>query len=495
MQVSIEEVFVIAALLLIASIVASKVAVRTGIPALLLFVFLGILMGVEGVGGILLDDAYLVQSVGVAALVFILFSGGLSTEWESIRPVIREGVLLSTVGVIVTALSVGWFMNTFFGFSWEGGILLGAIMASTDAAAVFSVLRGSDVHLKGRLSQTLELESGSNDPMAVFLSFGMIGLMTGTTDSALELVPMFFIQMGVGAGLGYALGRLTLVALNRIRLEYDGLYPVLSVSLVMLTYGATTTLGGNGFLAVYIAGVTLGRETFIHKESLNNFHDGLAWLMQIAMFLTLGLKILPSNLIDVAGTGIVVALFLIFIARPLSVFIAAIPTNMTVRERVFISWVGLRGAAPIILATFPLLAGIETPVPIFELVFFVVLTSVLLQGTLIIPAAKWLKLYDADYKDRPSLLAQMMQQTSLNRCMLEITVPYDSTTVGKRIIDLDLPHASLVMLISRADEVIAPRGGTVLEADDRLLIVAGPKSHLAIHQSVTGDSSVLPDSA
>ena len=468
---SIELLFVALAVFLLLAILGSKAATKTGVPVLLLFLLLGMMAGSDGLGGIQFDNPWLAQSVGVVALAFILFSGGLDTPWQDVRPVLKEGLALSTLGVTLTALCVGWFAATFLGFTLQEGILLGAIIASTDAAAVFSVLNSKSVRLKGRLKELLELESGSNDPMAVFLTIGMLQLIANPGQSPLTLIPMFILQMGLGALIGYGVGRGAVWLINRLRLEYDGLYPVLSFALVLVTYGATTLIGGNGFLAVYLAGLVMAQQEFVHKRSLIQFHDGLAWLMQIIMFVTLGLQVYPSRLPDVALAGLYVAIFLIVLARPLSVFLALAPTKLSVREKVFVSWVGLRGAAPIVLATFPLLAGVAEADTIFHLVFFIVLTSVLLQGTLIVPAAKWLKVYDAT-PPRPSPLAYVMRDQTIANDLAEIHVGAGTPAVGKQIVDLHLPPDVLIVLIGRGGDMIVPRGSTVIEEDDTVLVMA-----------------------
>lgn len=477
---SIELLFVALAAFLLLAIFGSKAAVKTGVPVLLLFLALGMLAGSDGVGGYYFDNPWLAQSVGVVALVFILFSGGLNTPWADVRPVLRQGLALSTLGVTLTALCVGWFAATFLGFTLFEGILLGAIIASTDAAAVFAVLNGKSVRLTGRLKELLELESGSNDPMAVFLTVAMLQLIANPGQSPFSLVPMFVLQMGLGALFGLATGRAAVWLINRLRLEYDGLYPVLSFALVLVTYGVTALVGGNGFLAVYLAGLIMARGDFVHKRSLVQFHDGLAWLMQIVMFVTLGLQVFPSQLPSVALSGLYIAAFLIFFARPLSVFLALAPTRLSVREKAFISWVGLRGAAPIVLATFPVLAGVGQAGTIFNLVFFIVLTSVLLQGTLIVPMARWLHVYDQT-PPRPSPLAYVMRDRTIGNDLAEIHVPATAPAVGKQIVDLHLPADVLIVLIGRGGDMIVPRGATVIEAGDTLLVMSQPGSGDRIH--------------
>jgi potassium/hydrogen antiporter len=481
MEISLHFIFVATAILLVTSVVASKLAVRIGVPALVLFILVGMGFGSEGFGGIHFDNPQLTQSVGVTALVFILFAGGLEVKWEIIRPALKEGILLATIGVAITTASIAWFAHTFFGFNWVGSVLLGATIAPTDAAAVFSVLTGNQTNLKGKLQAILELESGFNDPMAIFLTLGMIHLATDPSLRIIDLIPSFFIEMALGLLIGIVLGRVMLFVINRIRLEYTGLYPVLTISFVLLTYGLSTLVHGNGFLAVYVAGLVLGRSNFLHKTSLRDFHDGLAWLMQIVMFLVLGLQVFPSRLIPIAGSGTILAIFLVFIARPLSVFIALMPTRQTLREKLFISWVGLRGAAPIILATFSLLNNILLPLPIFELVFFVVMVSVLLQGTTIIPVARWLGVYDADGQ-QASLLAQ---GAVIRDHMIEVTIPPEAGIVNKRILDLKLPDATLIVVIHRNSRVLIPQGSTTIQPGDHIVVLSAPESHEQIHDLLT----------
>jgi potassium/hydrogen antiporter len=468
---TIEQIFVSIAIFLILSIIASKVAVRIGVPALLLFLLLGMLAGGEGIGRIEFDNAWLTQAVGVTALALILFSGGLDTSWRKVRPVLTPALLLSTVGVSITALAVGLFAVVLLQFSLVEGVLLGAIIASTDAAAVFAVLRGKSVQLKGHMTPLLELESGSNDPMAVFLTLGMTQLVANPETSPATLIPLFFVQMGVGLVAGVASGRGMAMVLNRIRLDYDGLYPVLSLTLALLTYGITTVLSGNGFLAVYVAGLVLSQQDFVHRRSLVSFHDGLAWLMQIMMFVTLGLQVFVSRLAAVALPGLIVALFLILVARPLSVFVALAFSRFQIREKLFVSWVGLRGAAPIVMATFPLLAGIERADTIFHLVFFIVLTSVLLQGTLIVQMAKWLGIYNDNPSTRQSPLAFVMNDGVISNNLIEIGVSEDAPAVGSQIVDLHLPDDVLIVLIGRGGDLVVPRGDTIITAGDEVLFL------------------------
>jgi cell volume regulation protein A len=470
-MISVEYIFVGAAVLLLLSIIASKTSGRVGVPALLFFLIIGMLAGSEGPGGIHFDDPWLAQSLGVLALAFILFSGGLDTDWRIVKPVLWKGIALSTLGVLGTACLVGWFSATLLNLSLFEGLLLGAIVSSTDAAAVFSIMRSKKVSLKGSLKPLLELESGSNDPMAVFLTIGFIHLLTHADASMVDLVPMFFSQMVLGAALGYGIGRGAVFVTNHLRLEYEGLYSVFTLTLVLLTYGVAVSLGGNGFLAVYLAGLVMGNSDFVHKRSIMRFHDGLAWLMQIAMFLTLGLLVFPSRLIPIAGVGLLVSLFLMFVARPISVMAILLLAKMSFREKTMVSWVGLRGAVPIVLATFPLLANLPNAGMIFDIVFFIVLSSVLLQGTSIPMMARWLRV-DAPLRPKPQLPIEIGPSCNLKNELVEITIPPNSAVVGKQIVELGLPPGTLIVLISRNGECFAPGGGTVLARNDAVLLLA-----------------------
>jgi cell volume regulation protein A len=485
--VLIEQWMAVAAVLLLAGILASKLSSRLGIPALLLFLVIGMLAGSDGPGGIWFDNASLAQSLGVVALALILFAGGLQTNWEQVREVLWRGISLSTAGVLLTAALVAWFTSVVLGFSLLEGLLLGAIVSSTDAAAVFAVLRAQRKGLQGRLQPLLEFESGSNDPMAVFLTVAFTSLLAHAQTSAVALLPMFFQQMAVGALAGYLGGRLGLALVNRIQIDAEGLYPVMTLSLALLTYGVTARLGGSGFLAVYLAGLVMGRSDFIHKRSLVRFHDGLAWLMQIAMFLTLGLLVFPSRLPGVAGRAILVALFLMLVARPLSVFASLSFARLGMRPKLLVSWVGLRGAVPIILATFPLVAGLPEAEVYFNLVFFVVLTSVLVQGTTIPLAARWLRL-EVPAPKKSSWPLEFAPATRTESELIEFTVREGSPGDNRKVLELRLPRSALAVLISRGDNYIVPRGGTVLMAGDEVLVLAEQSDIATVRALLEGGS-------
>jgi cell volume regulation protein A len=440
------------------------------------------LAGSDGPGGIYFDNALIAQGIGVVALAIILYSGGLDTNWESIRPVLKAGTALALLGVLATALIVGIAAYFLLDFSLLEGLLLGAIVSSTDAAAVFSILRARGVSLRGRLQPLLELESGSNDPMAVFLTIGIIQLLVNPNLQPLQLLPDFFVQMGIGALVGIAVGWLSFHLINRIQLGFDGLYPVLALTIALLTYGLAGSLGGSGFLAVYLAGLILGNQEFIHRRSLLRFFDGMAWLMQITMFLTLGLLVFPSQLPAVAVPGTLIALILMFVARPLGVLFSLSLTRLGIHEKALIAWVGLRGAAPIVLATFPLLAGISRSDTLFNLVFFVVLTSVLLQGPSIPLVARWLGVAGPVKSGRSDPI-EPGPAGGFHRQLRELIVLPGSPFEGKRIVELGLPEEFLVVLIDRDEDFVVPSGGSEIQSGDRLLVISGEDAFQQVRRS------------
>lgn len=467
---SIEYPLLAGSVLLLLSLFAIKIFGRFSIPALALFLGIGMLAGSEGIGGIYFDNAFLAKSFGVVTLSFILFSGGLDTQFATIRTVIGRGLLLSTLGVFLTAIIVGVFAVWLLNLTLPEGLLMGAIVSSTDAAAVFSVLRSRNISLKHPLKPLLEFESGSNDPMAVFLTIGFIEWIQNPGMEWSHFGVMFVKQMGFGFIAGVAAAWLTAYLVNRIKLEYEGLYPVLTVSLIIFTYSLTESIGGNGFLAVYLAGLGLARREFFFKKTLMRFHEGLAWLMQIGMFLTLGLLVFPSHLAPVAVPGLVIAAVLFFLARPLSVMLCLSFSKMSFRQRHMVSWIGLRGAAPIVLATFPLLAGIGKAETIFNIVFFVVLLSVLVQGTSIPFVAKLLKV-NAPLERRNRIPIEFEHSDALDADLLEFIVPYEGKIVGQSVAELNLPADSLAVLVCRGDRFIVAKGSTGLDPGDVVMIL------------------------
>ncbi len=476
----IELVMLIAAGLVLLSVIATRTSSRLGVPALLLFLGIGMLAGSDGPGRIAFTDFRLTQTIGVIALAYILFSGGLDTDWRAIRPVLAQGLVLANIGVVLSAVLLCGFAVLALNLDWRTGLLLGAIVSSTDAAAVFSVLRERGVNLKHNLEPLIELESGSNDPIAVFLTIGLVDLITTPGATLFNLVPSFIIQMALGAAGGVLFGWLTVFTVNRIRLQQEGLYVVLTLAATMLTYAATAMVNGNGFLAVYIAGIVVGNRNIVHKRSILRFHDGIAWLMQIAMFLTLGLLVFPSQLLAVAPVGLLVALFLVFVARPLSVIGSLIWFRRSLRELLMVSWAGLRGAVPIILATFPLTGDVPGAATIFNVVFFVVLVSVLLQGMTINLVARWLGVNT----DQPRSVDSRtyVPDVRLNSRLFEAIVPEDSSLVGSSLLELGLPRGVLVVQIQRDGVAIIPNGSTVLRPGDHLLVLATPETQSALEQ-------------
>lgn len=478
---SIEYILIGTTVLLILCILASKASSRFGVPSLLIFLIVGMLAGSDGFGGIHFDDPVLAQAIGVVALSFILFSGGLDTSWESIRPVLWRGVALSTAGVLLTALLVGWFSTLVLDISLKEGLLLGAIVSSTDAAAVFSILRSRNVSLRRPLKPLLELESGSNDPMAVFLAMGMIKLIITPGFTIASMVPLFLWQASVGALAGFLMGKTVTYTVNRLQLEFEGLYPVLTLSFVLLTYGASSAIGGNGFLSVYIAGLVMGNSEFLKKKSILNFHDGLAWLMQIAMFLALGLLVYPTRLVPIAGVGLLISAFLIFVARPVGVFLTLWLFRTPLRDKVLVSWVGLRGAVPIVLATFPFMAGMGAADLIFNIVFFIVLTSALAQGSTIPLVASLLKVAEPL---APESFQRIAEQLKGELTPLELLA--GSPVIGKKVVDAGLPKGALIAFVWRQDRFMVPDGRTVLQEGDKLFVLTDRTSFERIRAVVDG---------
>lgn len=470
MNLTIENILLIGSLLLLVSIIAGKTSYKFGVPTLILFLAIGMIAGSDGLG-IYFDDPKIAQFIGIVSLNLILFSGGLDTDWISTKPILWQGVSLSSLGVLLTAVTLGIFVWTITDFTIYEGLLLGAIVSSTDAAAVFSILRSNRLALKSKLRPTLEFESGSNDPMAYVLTIAFLGLVVNQEKSFVSVIPLFLQQMIIGGLAGYLFGKVSTYIINKIKLDFEGLYPVLVIALMFITFSVTDFIGGNGFLAIYLCAVYLGNQDFIHKKSVLKVFDGLAWLMQIVLFLTLGLLVYPTQIVPVIGIGILVSLFLIFIARPFSVFVSLIPFRMRLRRRIYISWIGLRGAVPIVFATYPLIAGIEKANMIFNIVFFISVTSVLIQGTTLSVIAKWLHVALPE-KVKPKSSVELFLSDRAKTVMAEIEIPDDGFAVGKEIVELHFPKTSLIAVINRDGKFITPSGSTVIEANDVLIVIA-----------------------
>lgn len=474
MHLTIENIILVGSILLLISIVAGKTSYRFGVPTLIFFLGVGMLAGEDGIGGIAFDDPQIAQMIGVVALNFILFSGGLDTDWKAVRPILKEGIVLSSLGVLLTAFSLGGFVYYVTDFTLYESLLLGSIVSSTDAAAVFSILRSKNLALRTNLRPTLELESGSNDPMAYVLTILFLGLVVNEDQSIISVIPVFFQQMILGGIAGFVFGRLSKIIINRINLSFEGLYPVLVIALMFITFSVTDFFGGNGFLAIYICGLYLGNKYIIHKKTILKMYDGLAWLMQIVLFLTLGLLVLPSQIVPVIGIGIVISLFLMLVARPLSVFISLVFFKMKMRRRIYISWVGLRGAVPIVFATYPLLAGIEKANMIFNIVFFIALTSLLVQGTTLGIVAKWLNVSLPSQEKKLTPSEEFVTEYPRTE-MREIGIGNTNKSVGKMIVELEFPEHAIIAMIRRNDKYITPNGSTVLEPDDVLVVLSDSK--------------------
>ena len=455
-----------AGILLLISVFASKTSTRYGIPVLLIFIIIGMLSGEDGPGGILFDSHHVTQVLGTVALIYILFSGGLSTEPDAVRPIWREGVALSIFGVIISTGIMAIIIHFTLNWDWPSSALLSATFSSTDASAVFGILKTQKLQLRPKIEALIELESGSNDPMAVFITLSLIQLILNPGDFVgMELLKNFFIQMSLGGLAGWFLGKGVVYLINWLDLEFEGLYPVLTIAGVMCIYSITEFGGGNGFLSVYIAGLAMAGEKFFSKKSLIVFHDGLGWLMQVAMFLTLGLLVSPKAIGPIMGTGLLLSFGLLIIARPLSTFICLIGFKYSLREILFVSWGGLRGAVPIILATYLLVSGVPGSKTIFNLVFFIVIMSMIIQGTTLGRMAKWLKVQE---HYRPNRLLPFKSR-SPHRDFVEFEVKEGSPLLGKTILELNFPMSFLIVLIHRDENDFMPRGNTQIELYDRLV--------------------------
>lgn len=466
---SINAMMFLAGVLLLLGIASSKFSARLGMPVLVLFLAVGMLAGSEGLGGIAFEDYGFANSVGSVALALILFDGGLRTSLGSVRSAWKPALSLSTVGVLLTSALTGLAAAWVLEVPLLHGMLLGGIVGSTDAAAVFSVLRTSGLRLPERLTATLEVESGSNDPMAIFLTLGLIGVITGTAGSAGSLALLFLLQFGIGALAGVGVGRVAAWAVNRINLDYPGLYPLLAMSFGLLAFGLAAVLQGSGFLAVYLAGIVLGNSSIVFRRGIFLFHDAAAWLGQIVLFVMLGLLSFPSRLLAVAGEGFLIALVLILVARPFAVAASAFPFRFRPRELAFLSWVGLKGAVPITLATFPLMAGVPGSEVIFNAVFFVVLVSAVTQGWSLPVVARWLKLgRPAD--PAPPLSVEINALRHVDGEIVDYTVAPSARVAGQLLRDLALPDGVVVTLVLRGTEVIMPRGATALRPGDHVFV-------------------------
>jgi potassium/hydrogen antiporter len=483
---SVFTVLLAVSLLLIVSVLASRISAVAGIPSLLVFLAIGMLAGSEGPGGIEYSNYPLSLAIGSVSLAFIIFDGGMRTPWRSVRPVLAIGISLASVGVLVTAFATGLFARFALGLGWIESFLLGAIVSSTDAAAVFAVLRARNLSLRGRVRRVLEFEAGSNDPMAVLLTVGVLAYAQAPEAGAMALARLFLLQAALGFLGGWLGGKAMVWMINNASIEHEGLYSVLLFGFVLLLFGATSSAGGSGFLAVYVGGLLVGNADLLHKSSLLKFHDGIAWIAQILLFLTLGLLVFPSHLPPMWLEGLLLALFLTFVARPLCVLVAAPSPRLHWKDRLFISWVGLRGAAPIILATLPWSAGLPNAQYYFNLVFFVVLISVLLQGTSITLLAKVLRLVEPLPAEPPEGVGGLLPAGFI---AVELHVLEDAPAYSRRLFQLGLPSGVVLTSIERDGRYLVPSGDTLFRKGDRVRALARP-SNLAPLRRTFGEARV-----
>lgn len=458
-------------LLLVGAILAGSAVValgaaRVGVPSLVAFLALGMLLGSDGPGGIYFDDAELARTVGVAGLAAILYEGGLSTSWRRVRRVAVPAALLSTVGVVATAVLTGAAAHYLFDLSWLEAVLLGAVVSSTDAAAVFATLRYTSI--RRRLARTLEAETGGNDPVAIALTIGLIDWVQKPTFALADLVLLCLRQLGLGLLVGIALAASATWVFSRLPESIGAFAPVLSVAAGALSFGAADVIGGSGFLAVYIVGLAVGSTPSRYRRQLVAFHEGLAFLAQVTMFVVLGLLVFPSDLPAVALSGLGLAALLAVVIRPVAVWIATAATRFTARERALLGWAGLRGAVPIVLATFVLSSEIRNAETIFNAVFFIVVVSALLQGTTLEWIATRLRVVDP----RPAVAAAPLEVDALGALeLVEFDVAGDHAIAGAAVRELGLPRSALIAVVARGRDTIPPRGGTVIEPGDRLFVL------------------------
>ena len=483
--ITIESIILTGSLLLLISIFAGKTGYRFGVPTLVLFLTVGMIFGVDGVG-LNFSSPRAAQFVGVIALNIILFSGGMDTKFLDIKPVIIQGIILSTMGVLLTAVITGLFIYlltqhvlTAISFSLLEALLLASVMSSTDSASVFAILGARGLVLKQRLRPLLELESGSNDPMAYLLTITFIQWILMGEGALWAVAGTFVLQLTIGAALGYALGWLAVKLINKINIDNESLYPVLMLTILFIVFSVTDLARGNGYLAVYISGLVVGNSKFIHKKTSKKFMDGMTWLFQIVMFLTLGLFVNPAELLHIFGIGLAIGLFMIFISRPIAVWMCLAPfRKMTIKAKNCVAWVGLRGAAPILFATYPLTSGIEYGGEIFNIVFFVTLVSLIIQGTTVPVVARMLGLADVNKPESKWSSFEFELSDEIKSNVSEIIVTKKHLVHGHRIMDMPIPENTLVVMVKRDEHYFVPTGSTELEPDDELLIISDNEQSL-----------------
>ena len=486
MTISTEFMLLIGSVLFFISMLVGKAGHKFGVPVLLLFLLVGMIFGSDGLG-LQFENIQVAQTIGTICLCIILFSGGLDTRFEEVRPIIAPGVLLATLGVMLTALICGvftwWMCGHWFpsmGMGLLTAFLLSSTFSSTDSASVFGILRSKGLTLKNNLRPLLELESGSNDPMAYMLTIMFIDIFkSGEDPNYIMVIFNVVLQLVIGAFLGYLLGKLGVIVINKIKMDNTSLYPILLLILGVFIFAVTYYLKGNGYLAVYIAGLVIGNSKFVHKRTSMNFMDGFAWMSQILLFLTLGLLVNPHELVEVAVPALIISAFLILFARPVSVFLSLIPfKSVYFKDKLFISWVGLRGAVPIIFAILPLAAGIPGSRMIFNIVFVITIVSLLVQGTTLPLVAKWLGLSEKPviYKEIEDFDVEFAEE--IKSAMTEILITDTTLSYGKNLMEMPLPEKTLAVMVKRGNKYFIPTGQTELHNGDKLLVISDDEEAL-----------------
>ena len=462
------KLMIIASLVLLISITSSKILYKFGVPILIIFIGLGMIFGSDGIVGIYFSDYELTKEISSIALVIIMFYGGFGTNWSMAKSSAIPSILMSTLGVIITAILTGLFSHLVLKSTLLEGLLIGSVVASTDAASVFAILRSQKLNLKGSLAPLLEVESGSNDPVAYMATLSILLLMDNKGIST--LFPMVLKQIVFGLLVGVLLAKYTIFFIKRLKFEIKGFYPIFILAIAILSYSLSEILGGNGYLSVYMSGIILGNtEHLPYKKALFQFFDCISWIMQIVLFFMLGLLSFPSKIINIIGISVFISIFMIFIARPIATFITLYPFKYSIKEKVFISWVGLRGAASIVFAIYATTYGVNMRYDIFHIVFFVALFSVAIQGSLIPKFAKKLGLVDNN-----TLVLKTFNDyaSDIDRQLIEVSITKDSKWVNKSILDADISEDILILMIKRKGKTIVPKGVTIIEEGD-ILVVTG----------------------
>ncbi len=480
-------------LLLLFATLSSRLGARIGVPLLVVFVAIGMLAGSEGPGGIDFASFGTAHAVGTTALILILFDGGLQSSVASIRRTAAPAGVLSTVGVVLTAGLVGLGASHLLHIPLLHGLLLGSIVGSTDAAAVFATLRSGGLHLRPRLAATLEIESGSNDPMAVLLTVGCLEAILGTGGDLATLALFLVRQLLLGGLIGWAVGRCAVLAINRAHLPAAGLYPMLTLGTAFISFGAAAVSNGSGFLAVYVTGIVLGNHRLAFQRGVRLFHDGLAWFGQIVMFVVLGLLSFPSRVQQEWSSGLLIAALLMFVARPVAVAVCLLPFRYDWREILFATWSGLKGAVPIILGIYPLLFGVDHAGRIFDLVFFVVLISALIQGWTLGPLARWLQVTIPSLPD-PPVTVEVSSLQEVDADIVSYLVKPNARAAHCKLKDLGLPAEMVVAMIVRDHEMVVPKGSTVILPGDHVFVTLRPSARwLLDHVFSPGPSPLLSE--